>query len=151
MDASEIIATFCQKLGLDPGSGDEGAWSFEMDGMFITIYRLPEIGSLAITGELCEPPRGGLEKLYRTMLEAQYLFRETAGAAISLHPETGRFVLCRTMSCHGLEADDFFAGVERFISAMEAWTRIVRDYRGDVSEATSGETAALQTGAFLRV
>ena len=150
MDASEIIGALGAKLGIGLEFDDGDVCSFEADGMIVTIHNLREIDTIAITGDLGEPPPWNLESLYRSMLEANSLFRDTFGATISFNPESGRFVLCRALPCKALDGESFFAAAERFVSTLEVWTRLVRDYRGG-TDGTDVGRAELDTSNFLRV
>ena len=150
MDASEIIAAFGEKLGIELKLDEDGVCMFEADGMIVTIHNLREIDVIAITGDLGEPPPWNLENLYRSMLEANYLFKDTSGATISFNPESGRFALCRALPCKMLDSESFFAAAERFVSTLEVWTRLVRDYRGG-TDGTDVGRAELDTSKFLRV
>ena len=78
MDTQELIGRFGEKIGISL-SLEDGACAFEADGSLITVNDLPEVGAIALSGDLGEPPPERLEALYRTLLEANHLFRETAG------------------------------------------------------------------------
>ena len=154
MDTQELISRFGEKIGISL-SLEDGACAFEADGSLITINDLPEVGVIALSGDLGEPPPERLEALYRTLLEANHLFRETAGATISLDPEAGRFALCKSLPAALLDQDSFFSEVERFVNAVESWSRLIRDFRSAAAEAGNDEDAvpgsALGSGGFLSV
>ena len=156
MDTQELISRFGEKIGISL-SLEDGACAFEADGSLITVNDLPEIGAIALSGDLGEPPPERLEALYRTLLEANHLFRETAGATISLDPDAGRFALCKSLPAALLDQDSFFGEVERFVNAVESWSRLIRDFRSAAAEAAAndGEDAAsapaLGSGGFLSV
>ncbi len=151
MDASEIIGTLGAKLGIELEFDDENVCSLEADGMIVTIHNLREIDTIAITGDLGEPPPWNLENLYRSMLEANYLFKDTSGATISFNPETGRFALCRALPCTALDGESFFAAVERFVSTLEIWARIIRDYRSSAPKDDGEKIPGFGAEGFLRV
>lgn len=151
MDASEIIKAFGTKLGIGLEFDADNVCSFEADGLSVTIHNLREIDMIAITGDLGDPPPWDLEELYRAMLEANYLFKDTSGATLSFNPESGRFALCRALPCRALDGDSFFSETERFVSTLEMWARIIRDYRGGTAKDV-GETFPIPgTEGFLRV
>ena len=151
MDASEIIAAFGEKLGIELKLDEDGVCMFEADGMIVTIHNLREIDVIAITGDLGEPPPWNLENLYRSMLEANYLFKDTSGATISFNPETSRFALCRALPCTALDGESFFAAVERFVSTLEIWARIIRDYRSSAPKDDGEKIPGFGAEGFLRV
>ena len=129
MEASDLIDAFCEKVGVPPNANDDGTLLFESDDKLFWIHVLPEIDSVALVGDLGEAAPGPKEPLYRTMLEAQYLFASTFGSTISINPDNGRFMLCRVFSCKGLEVEQFIAAAEQFLSAQDSWFQIVRDYQ----------------------
>ena len=129
MEASEVIKTFCERVGIAFEPDDDGTVSLEVDGSVVTINDLREIDAIVIVGDLGEPPPERLEALYKVMLEANYLFGGTCGATISRDPKTGRFALCRVMPCVIADGDFFYAEVERFASTLETWVKIIRDFR----------------------
>ena len=151
MDASEILRVFGEKLGIGLEFDADNICSFEADGMIVTIHNLREIDVIAITGDMCEPPPWNLENLYRSMLEANYLFKDTSDATISFNPETGRFALCRALPCRALDGELFFSAIESFVSTLEIWIRIVRDYRGGAPKDDGEKIPTLGTEGFLRV
>ena len=150
MDASEIISAFGEKLGIGLEFDADNVCSFEADGMVVTFHNLREIDEIVIMGDLGEPPPWNLEHLYRAMLEANHLFNATFGATISFNAESGHFALCRALPCKALDGESFFAAAEHFVSALELWTRLVRDYRGGAGESDAGKEE-LDTSSFLRV
>ena len=151
MDAYEIIAAFGEKLGIELKLNEDGVCMFEADGMTMTIHNLREIDTIVIMGDLGDPPPWNLENLYRNMLEANYHFRDTSGATISFNPETGRFILCRALPCKALDGESFFAAAERFVSTLEIWGRIIRDYRGGAPKDDGEKIPGLGAEGFLRV
>ncbi len=129
MEASEIIKAFCEKVGVEFEPDADGTVTLDVDGATVTINDLREINAVALVGDLGEPPPERLDALYKLMLEANHLFGGTAGATISCNPKTGHFALCRVLPCVALDSDFFYAEAERFVSTLESWTKIVRDFR----------------------
>ena len=136
METSELVKSLGEKMGVELALED-GAAAFEADGMTVAVVDLPELGSVAIAGDIGEPPPERLEALYRTMLEAQHLFRGTFGATISLDPETGRFALNKAIALATVDADSFAGEVERFVNTLETFAKIVREFRAVPPEAAS--------------
>ena len=156
MNSQDLVRHFGEKLGIDLAF-EEGSCAFEADGSLIAIHDLPEIDTIVISGDLGEPPPERLENLYKTLLEANYLFRETSGSTISLDPETGRFSLCRVVLCQVTDDDSFFDAVERFVNGVESWSRLIGDFRSAASAAadddkdTPSADVQLGTGGFMSV
>ena len=130
-----------------------GALSFEADGLGVTINRLPELDSITLTGDIGEPPPERLEGLYKTLLGANHLFGGTAGATISLDPDTDRIALCLALPLATLDGDKFYAEVERFVNTAETWAKVVADYRDAASAADESEAAppAFSGNGFMQV
>ena len=153
MDAKELIADIAKRIGLEYDGGD--TFSFEADGLVVAISSLPELDAVVLTGDVGEPPPERLEGLYRTLLGANHLFGGTAGATISLDPDTGRIALCRALPLMTLDGEKFYAEVERFVNTAETWAKVVSDYRGAAAEApdegAAEERPAFGAGGFMQV
>ena len=93
------------------------------------LHALPEVNSAVLIGDLGEAAPGNCAALYRRMLREEHLFEKTGGASFSVHPESGRFALSRTISCSGLTVDQFTQQAEQFVETMERWAEIVRDFQ----------------------
>ena len=153
MDSKELIADIAKRIGLEYDGGD--TFSFEADGLVVAISSLPELDAVALTGDVGEPPPERLEGLYKTLLGANHFFGGTAGATISLDPDTGRIALCRALPLATLDGDKFYAEVERFVNTAETWAKVVVDYRGAAAMAPdkSDEDAspAFSANGFMQV
>ena len=151
MESKELLKVLSDTIGVELAFDDDGIAAFLADGMALTLRDIPEIGAIALEGDLGVPQPVDQTALYKLMLESQHRFRDTAGATLSLDPETGHFMLCRVLVSRLFDATSFVDAVGGFLSAQEAWARIVRDYRG-------GETISAPTpeeisfgGSFLKV
>ena len=148
METSELIKSFGTKIGIPLEPNDDGIYYFDADGLLISIIELPELDSIALDGDLGEPPPEGLEALYKAMLEANHLFHETNGATFSRNPENGRFELCKILSSRLMDTDSFYAEVERFVNLQEAWAKIIKNYRDTEHNESAPE---LDTSGFMQV
>ena len=133
MEAKELVKSLGETLGIELMLEDGGTCSFEADDFLVRIIDLPENGVIIIEGDLGTPPPEHLEALYRTLLEAQYRFRNTSGATISCDPDTGNLVLCRAIATSLQDPESFLDAVERFISTLQVWSDVVCNYRGEPS------------------
>ena len=129
MEASELIKSFCERIGIGYDPDANGSCSFEADGLLVMINNLRNLDQIAIVGDLGDPPPEKLETLYKMMLEANFMLISTGGATIGLDSENGRFAIYQTLPCKALDADEFYSIVDRFVSTLEAWIRIIRDFR----------------------
>ena len=152
MESLEIIKKFGKKIGIDIEPSDEGVYMFEVDQMLVTFHVMPELDTIVLTGDIGEPPPEKLENLYKTMLQAQYLFQNTYGATISLNPETNRFVLCKALSCKILDDDSFFGETEQFINTLDVWVKLVKNFRdaASLSEETGTPMPSFGSDGFIR-
>lgn len=153
MRFEEQIEALGKKIGVPLQVDDEGACVLSVDDMTVTLQSIAEIEAAGFWGEIGEPPPQGLEKLLSAMLEANHMFRGTGGATISRDSETDRFFLCRILDLRSLDAEAFAAALERFVNVLEAWIRLVKDYREMVSEAPDAPTvpSGLRADGFLAV
>lgn len=134
----ELIQVFNERLGINTDLDADGVYTFEIDTLTFTIFDLSQQDQVAFTGDLGEIPSGQeMEGLYRLLLEAQYLFRETQGSAFAIDPETEHITLCRTFPLQSLDKESFFALAEQFVNTLERWATIVRNYRSVAPEKTA--------------
>ena len=152
MESFELIKKFGEKIGINLIPDEDNVYTFEVDEMIVTFHVLPELDEIVLSGDIGEPPPEHLEKLYKTMLESQYLFNGTAGATISLNSDTNRFSLCKALPCKILDGDSLYAETENFINTLEVWIKLVKDYR-DVAPKTEDVKATIQeigSNGFIR-
>ena len=148
MRFEEHIEALGRQIGVDLAANEEGACTLSVDDMSVTLQDIPEAQSVGFWGEIGEPPPQGLEKLLSAMLEANHLFRGTGGATISRDTSTGRFFLCRVLDLRSLDDEAFSSALERFVNTLEAWIRLVKDYRESVpSERTESFDDAPRFGS----
>lgn len=142
MKLTELIVALGERIGLKLGLDEAGACTLAVDGMSVVIQDVPEADSVGFWGKIGAPPPEGLERLGVLMLEANHLFRATAGATISRDPESKDFFLCRILDLRCLDAESFISALERFVNTLESWQRLVADYRPDAgSDGTKGSAS----------
>ena len=154
MEATEIIKSFCERIGIAYEPDKFGSCSFEADGLRVAISDFPEIDCVALVGDLGEPPPQRLECLYKMMLEGNHLLGATGGATLSLDSEKGRFSLCQFLPYRATDVDSLYTVADRFVSTLEAWTRVIGDFRDvlpAVEQASADATGGLAPSGFLQV
>jgi len=154
MEATEIIKAFCERIGIAYAPDKFGSCSFEADGLRVTISDLPEIDCVALVGDLGEPPPQRLERLYKMMLEGNHLLGATGGATLSLNSEMGRFALCQFLPYRAIDVDTLYTVADRFVSTLEAWTRVIGDFRDvlpAVEQSADDAPSGLTPSAFMQV
>jgi hypothetical protein len=105
MDSFNLIEKFGERLGMALEHDPNGSYNFEIDGRAFSIHDIDECGRIVLSGDLGHPPPECREKLCVALLEAQHLFKNTAGATFSIDPETGNFSLCKTLVPAVLDTD----------------------------------------------
>ena len=153
MEINDILKSFSEKIGMEIMPSDDGVYMFDVDGIIVTFHVLQEIDTIVLTGDIGEPPPERLENLYKTMLEAQYLFNGTVGATISLNSENNHFYLCKALPQKILDGDLLYAETEQFVNTLEVWVKLVANYRDVVpkTEVTDETTPNLDSNGFIRV
>ena len=139
METAELIRKLGEAVGVELELDENGMASFEADGMATTVADMPELDAVALTGDIGEPPPERLEALYKALLEAQHLFAGTAGATISIDPETGRFALNRVLPLKILDEETFIKQVETFVNTLETFSKLVGNFRAAAEAAPDGE------------
>lgn len=135
MAFDELINEAGRKLGVELVTHD-GMTRLTIDDMEVSVLEIVALDAVALNGVIGEPPPQGLAPLYRAMLEANFDFAGTAGATLSVNPEDGALTLARLAPLACLDADAFLSVLEGFVNVLEAWRKIVADYRPDEAGAT---------------
>lgn len=156
MDFVELVNALAEKVGLAEGIeiDSDNRCLMEFDGMIVALQGLDEVGQVSFFSSVGEPPPERLERLYRSLLEANHLFRGTSGSTLSVDPETGEMFLCRAMPYAALDGDSFIEELEKFVNIVENWRKFVADYRASPPEETrTGDEVTDLSGdnSFLRV
>jgi len=138
MEFNELLKGLEAKLGgtVELTPDESGTVMLEIDEMPVSIMSLDELGLvvlLGIVGEL--PPEEKIERLYRALLEANHHFAGTAGATLSVNPETNAVELCRPLEIQALDGERLFAELGRFVNTLEIWRKLVAEFRGTVEGA----------------
>ena len=150
MTFDELMGEAGKALGLEIVVLD-GATQLEIDGMAVTVMEMVELESVVLNGVIGAPPPQGLAALHRAMLEANHNFAGTAGATLAVDPSDGTLTLTRLASLPLLDAEKFLALLESFVNVLEAWRKIVADYRPDESASAPSAAAPGLDAGFLQV
>ncbi len=114
----------------------------------IMISNVEERGEVLLYVDLGDVPPEGREDFYRTLLEANNLFRGTAGATLSLEKGTDlvRIQLRENSSIFANNAEEH---VGTFVETALTWKKIVVDFRASRKESTPTEEAVLDNSSFM--
>ena len=133
MTFNELVAALSKEVGSEiETDGDTCAVRTGTDeslSVTILIQGFDERGALLMTADLGQPPPERLELLYRTILEANDLFRDTCGATLSVNPATGNVRLQRFDPYDVLMEAGPFKALTLFASVAVEWAKLVCDYR----------------------
>ena len=150
MDNFSFIKHFGEVLGLNLDFNPEGTYLFEIDGLAFAIHDLGNCHRIILSGNIGHPPPDNDEKLFKTLLEAQYMLKGTSGATFSINPDTGELMLCKVIVPAILDNDSFLQETENFVNALHSWANIIRNYRSETSMKNEEHDVFLNSG-FLTV
>ena len=151
MTFDDIIAALSKEMGAEieveggfcavrtaTGHQAPGA-NHQASGVTILMQNLEGRDEMLTTADLGEMPPERLERLYRMMLEANDLFRDTGGATISINPDTGHVRLQRHDPFDVLAEKGPANVLMDFANVAETWAGIVSDYRDAPQESAAEE------------
>ena len=133
MTFKELSAALSKELGIE-NEAEGDAFAVRADaanGFSVTVllHGFDDRGAILMTADLGAPPPERLEPLYRALLEANDLFRDTVGATLSLDPETGHVRLQRFDAIDALAEAGPAKALLAFAQSAADWAAIVRDFR----------------------
>ncbi len=137
MEIEEIIENFGEKFGLNLELDETRSCNFSVDDIAVTITILDEVDTVALIGDIGSPPEFDREKLYRLLLEANYLYNATHGATLSLNEDNGHVCLSRYLPAALLDPEKLYLEVETFINVADTWVTVMRDLGLAGSESTA--------------
>lgn len=127
MNGEELIKNFGLKFGIDLELDETRSCNFSADDIEVTFSLLDELNTVVLTGDLGTPPEFDHERLYKLMLEGNYLFSATQGASLALNEANGHVCLGRYFPVQMLDDDVFYAQVEQFINVGQFWMQVMKD------------------------
>ena len=142
MTFADIVAALSKELGTEiETEGDVCAIrAGATDGSSVTVilHGIDACGAVLLAADIGEPPPEGREALMRALLEANDLFRNTAGATLSLDPDRGRIRLQRTIPTDALAQGGVSVAFAAFADTAAAWQQLVADFRAAPPETRAG-------------
>ena len=148
---------FIEVLGKDLGTeidteGDACAVCADAAGglsVTILLQGFDDRSTVLMTADLGAPPPERLETLYRALLEANDLYRDTGGATLSLDPETGHVRLQRFDSIDSLAEAGPAKALLATAQTAAVWAGIVRDFRAAPEEGSADGGGAISPGIMV--
>ena len=143
MTFADVVAALSKELGIEIESeGDACAIrAGATDGTSVTVilYGLDECGAVLLATDLGEPPPQDQIRLLHVLLEANDLFRNTAGATLSLDPDRGRIRLQRAIPTDTLALGGVGIAFAAFADTAAAWQQLLADFRAAPPESPSAK------------
>lgn len=124
MEFKELMAEFGKKVGLANLVPNEDGLC-ELDTAFATVnvQNVPETGMVLISGMIRPVGPDPSSAMLRALLEANFAFKKTHGATLSIDPDENVVMLMRYERLADLDCDRFALIVTRFLEAMGEWTK----------------------------
>ena len=150
MTFTEFVAVLSKEIGGEIEiEGDACAvrtGTDESSSVTVFLQGFDERSALLMTADIGQPPPEHLERLYRAILEANDLFRDTGGATLSVNPATGNVRLQRFDKFDVLAEVGPSKALMQFAGVAVEWSKLVRDYRDTPREE---EKDSFQDGNLL--
>lgn len=144
MRFNELVRGLAEKMGIGGvvEIDAEQRCFLEFDGLGVVIQGVDAAETVALLSPVGLPPPEEPGALYKALLEANYLFQGTAGATLSVNPEDGGVMLCRSLDARALDAEGLLVALDAFLNTLVAWRTFVGEYRARPAEPTGGEEVA---------
>ena len=149
------VETLARELGVEIDTDtDENACAFSLasgSGESLSVYLqgFDDRGTLLTGADLGEPPPHGRERLYETLLAANDLYGDTAGATLSLNRQTGRVRLQRYDDMNVLSNIGPAKALMAFADTAVAWKRVISGFRDAAAAEGGGAPEIPPSGAMM--
>lgn len=164
MAFKEFVDALAKELDLQIETEDDACavslGAEEGERVDILMHGFDDSGIVLTCADLCEPPPEGKERLFQTLLEANDLYGDTAGATLSMNRETGRVRLQRFDDIDTLAKIGPAKALVAFADTAAAWKKLIADYRAMPKERVADGLPAenpdetggsFRTGGFMQV
>lgn len=98
------------------------------DGLIIEVLYVPEVERVVLSADIGAEPPENRDRVYRLMLQAQYMFRGTAGASFALDGDTGAVYLEKPMPLATMTPESFVDSFETFACVARKWRETLADF-----------------------
>lgn len=150
MTFAEFVAALAKDLGMEIEIENDAcavrAGAADNPSATILLQGFDERGAVLATADLGSPPPERLERLFRVLLEANDLFRDTGGATLSLNPATGHVRLQRFDSFDAVAEIGPAKAILAFADYAAVWADLIRDFRDapeELNNAVPDEVGSL--------
>ena len=119
---SQLIGEFGRTIGIENLALDEkGCCCLMFDDVMLNLELTPEPEQFFIYAELGDIPEHGRDEFYAQLLEANFFFRGTGGATLSLDRGANCVLLAYQMASHDLFLQRFSQILENFVNVAATW------------------------------
>jgi hypothetical protein len=142
--AQRLLDELAKDLGFDElALGEDGTCTLVFDdSLFVELFHDAEAGTLGFETRLGEPSQEQVATVYRRVLQANALWRETGGLLFALDGGTGEILMQQRIDAAGLDFLAFRDKLERFVEAAGAWAEAVQR-AGEGGETDAGAPGPL--------
>ena len=121
-DMENLLNGFGEKVGISDLNFDENGYCCLFFDEIVCNMELDEEAELLFMyTSVGEVPAEGKEAFYEVLLEANYFYRQTAGATLGIDRDAGLVVLAYQISFAGLDYHQFEKTIENFVNVSESW------------------------------
>ncbi|MBQ9368257.1 MAG: type III secretion system chaperone [Victivallales bacterium] len=153
MDFDVLLERFGNDTGLGKLALDEaGTCSFLVDEMKVSLMHIPEGGHLLCFAEVGAISAEVGSAFLLAALKANYLFRGTGGATLSVSPDASMLFLNQSLLLESLSYNDFVQVLSDFVATLAEWKKLLADYSPASSgDASKGEMPQSSQFGFLNI
>ena len=139
----QLLRAFAAHLGIDEDTFAD-TQEVVIDGLAVglDLEGTEDFADVVYFCTLGAPARARVAEVYKTALQANYLWAGTGGATISLQPETDRFLIAGRVDLDGLEAAGLAALLDAFVDTAGFWKKYIA---GETPAAVADDGAAAAT------
>jgi hypothetical protein len=136
---SALLADFGKKIGIADLAPDEAGYCcLAFDEVVVNLEFNEASDQLFLSSHVGDLPDDGREALYEQLLEANYFFRGTNGAVLSVDTPSKQVVLLHQTPTVTLDGGSFETLIENFVNVAERW---VGQLSGSAPEAGQDGTS----------
>ena len=123
MEFKELIADFAMRHNVADLVADNNAAALDIDGIIVII--VADGDKVTLSADVGEPPAEGRADFADLLLEASL----QSDAFFAKAAESETYIVVRRLSLRTIDDDAFDAAIESFVNQVEAWRRLLSDFR----------------------
>ncbi|MCR5084979.1 MAG: type III secretion system chaperone [Succinivibrionaceae bacterium] len=124
MLGKNLIHNLCERIGLHIELDASNSCTFEAGEILLSMTFLEETNEVALHADLGPLPTEGREALLLSLMQANYRYRETHGATLSVSDDGERLALFKLLPSDALDDRRFMDITERFVKSAEGYARM---------------------------